>query len=217
MRSVVRCTVAVMAALTLAAPAAAQARGVQVTPLIGYLWGGGYSTDAFDVIPAGKLEVDASLAYGVELGFMPRYGTVVELTYLRQDTDIRFQPSGGGSQSASTGFATNYIHIGGRAELGNNPRVKPFIGGGLGLTVFDVKEPGFGTSTDFSLSIHGGVKAMFGQDQRFGALARVRGWFSFVPSGDIYAWCNVWGYCYASEGTTTVSQGEVSAGLVIAF
>ncbi len=200
-----------------AVPAAAQARGVQLTPLIGYMWGGGYSTDAYNNVPAGEFDVASSLAYGAELGFNPSYGTVVELTYLRQDTDVTFRERGGGFVSDAVGFATNYIHIGGRYELGRNPRVKPFIGGGMGVTVFDLKEPGYGTHTDFSLSLHGGVKAMFGQDQRFGALARVRGWFSFVPNGDLYAWCSVWGYCYATEGTTTVSQGEVSAGLVIAF
>lgn len=200
----------------IAAPAVAQSRGILFTPIAGYMWGGGYSTDAFDTAPAGEFDVKSSFAWGAELGFAPRPGSVVELTYLRQDTDLTFRPVGQ-AERGPWGFATNYIHIGGRYELGRNPRVKPFIGGGLGLTVFDPKVENVGTHTDFSLSVHGGVRAMFGQDQRFGVLGRVRGWFSFVPNGDLYGWCSVWGYCYATEGTTTVSQGEVSGGVVIAF
>lgn len=183
----------------------------EIVPLAGYVWGGSYNMDF------GDLHVDDSFGYGIMLNFLAARGTALELTYLRQDTQLRFDPTGpGGTGNLSADFATNYIHLGGRQEFGHNPKIRPFIDGSFGLTVFDIKESGIGTSTDFSLAIGGGFESMFGKEQRFGLRGHIRGWFSFVPSDDYFYWCTWYG-CGASQGSETVSQGEVSGGLVIRF
>ena len=46
--------------------------------------------------------------------------------------------------------------------------------------------------------------------------AIVRGWFSFVPTDDYFYWCDFYG-CGVSQGSVTLSQGEVTGGLVIKF
>ena len=51
---------------------------------------------------------------------------------------------------------------------------------------------------------------------RVGLRAHVKGWFSFVPSDDYFYWCSYYG-CGVSQGSETVSQGEVSGGLIIKF
>jgi hypothetical protein len=196
-------------------PAHGQYREVEFTPTVGYIWGGGFNTQANVAAPAGRLEVADALGYGAEVGFSPNGRSWFELTYMRQDSDLTFRPNNGGA-STSAGFATNYIHVGGRQEFGVSPRIHPFIGGGLGLTVYDVKEQGFGTNTQFSMSLAGGARMSLGKSDKVGLRLNLRGWFSFVPSGTYGTWCGFYG-CFVTEGTASVTQGEVSGGLVFKF
>ncbi|HSR90696.1 MAG TPA: hypothetical protein VLK88_05285, partial [Gemmatimonadales bacterium] len=162
---------AVLGASTLQAQSGKYAR-FEIVPLAGYVWGGSYHLDASTgtvIRPSGDLKVNDSFSYGVQLDFLAARGTALELTYLRQDSHLVFDPSGSaGPGPNSASWATNYIHLGGRQEFGNNPKIKPFINGSFGATVFDVKESGIGTSTNFSLSIGGGFISMLGKNQRFG-------------------------------------------------
>jgi hypothetical protein len=221
-RLLVRTAVAATAfALASAAPASAQlpTSSIEITPLVGYVFGGGFNTDGFSGVPDGKLTLESNVGYGVEVGFTPNGSTWFELTYLRQSTDITFKPQGGGacaSGNCSAGFATNYIHGGARFEFGQK-KIHPFLGFGLGVTIFDPSTSGLSTETDFSISAEGGVRYMFGKAQRFGLRGTFRGWFTFVPNGSYSGWCTIYGYCYAAENSSTVTQGEISGGLVITF
>ncbi len=186
----------------------------EVTPMVGYMWGGSLDTDAFATVPAGELRLGSSVGYGLELGYSPNGAGWVELTYMRQSTEVTFQPRGSSNETVLGDFATNYIHLGGRYEFGK--KVRPFVGAGAGIVVYDPKGD-YGTNTQFSMSVEGGVKAMFGKAQRIGVRGTVRGWFGWVPNGTYGAWCDYWGFCYVTEGTATVSQGEVSGGIVFQF
>jgi hypothetical protein len=222
-RSIVR---VLALAVLLAAPAAAHAQGArstgsfggpyfQVTPFVGHVWGGAFPTDNLSGFPAGRLRAAAGIGWGLELGWSPGGASWLTGTYMRQDTEVEFIPSGSSTGIASEEFAFNYIHVGGRQLFGRG-RVQPYIGGGLGLVVYDPKEQS-GTNTQFSMSLEGGAQAMFGTAERVGLRAHLRGWWGFVPNGSIVVWCNIWGFCAAGEGTSTVGQGEVSLGAVIRF
>jgi len=217
---------AVLAAAS-TAPAAAQipTSAFEITPLAGYLWGGGFQTPANGVFPAGKISIQPSFAWGAEVGYTPSGSTWFELTYLHQSSDANFERTDGAGcpvASCTASFSTNYIHAGARWEFGQR-NIRPFIGGGLGVTIFD---PGataagadLGSSTDFSISGEVGFIYMIGKkaaDQRFGLRGTFRGWWSFVPSGQYAAWCGYYG-CYAVEESATVAQGELTGGLVIRF
>ena len=106
-------------------------------------------------------------------------------------------------------FPTNYIHAGGRWEFGQKAKIHPFLGAGLGVTIFDLGAPGVGSNTDFSISGQAGVRYMFGKAQRVGLRGTFRGWWSFVPNGQVAAWCGWYG-CFAQEASSTVAQGEIS-------
>ena len=223
-------TAAVAAVLVAAstAPAAAQipTSSFEITPLAGYLWGGGFQTPANGGIEAGKISLEPSVAWGAEVGYTPNGSTWFELTYLHQSTDATFKQLDGGCPllggTCTAPFSTNYIHAGARWEFARK-NIKPFIGGGLGVTIFDPAATSngvdLGSSTDFSISGEVGARYMFGkkvEDQRFGLRLTFRGWWSFVPSGQYAAWCGYYG-CYAVEESATVAQGELSGGLVITF
>jgi Outer membrane protein beta-barrel domain len=219
-------TVAAASLLTAAsaAPAAAQipTTAFEITPLIGYVWGGAFPTAGITAnnVPAGRLVQQSGLGWGVEVGYTPNGSSWFELTYLRQDSDINWVAQGGGNvcpfASCASTLAVNYIHAGGRWEFGHKAKVHPFLGAGLGVTIFDLGAPGIGSSTDFSISGQAGVRYMFGKAQRVGLRGTFRGWWSFVPNGQVAAWCGWYG-CFAQQASSTVAQGEISGGLVIQF
>jgi hypothetical protein len=208
-----------MLAAASAAPAAAQipTTAFEITPLIGYVWGGAFPTAGISNVPNGRLVQESGLGWGVEAGYTPNGSSWFELTYLRQSSTTNFRPTTGTCDLTvcSSSLAVNYIHAGGRWEFGH-AKIHPFIGGGLGITVFDIGSPGISSSTDFSISGQIGARYMFGKEQRFGLRGTFRGWWSFVPNGQVAAWCNVWG-CFAAQGSSTVAQGEISGGVVIQF
>ena len=192
---------AAAAALLLAMPAMAHAQGArttgtfggpyfQVTPFLGYVWGGGFPTSGISGVPDGSIRADDSMGWG-------------------------FYPTGTNTASQKQDFAINYIHVGGR-QLFGHAKVQPYIGGGLGLVVYDPKEQ-VGTNTQFSMSLEGGAQYMFGRAEKVGLRAHLRGGWGFVPNGQVVIWCDWWGFCAAGQGTSTVGQGEVSIGTVIRF
>ena len=191
----------------------------EITPMVAYVFGGGFPTDGLDNIPPGKLSLRSGIGYGAELGWTPNGRLWFEATYLRQTTDITFVPDPGFTAPLTqSGFASNYIHGGVRYEFGQK-NAHPFLGLGLGATIFDPTKDGIGSSTNFSLSAEGGVRMMIGKGarQRFGVRATFRGWFTFVPNGTYQAWCDYYYGCFTTEGTSTVTQGEGSLGLVFTF
>src|SRR5215208_6553496 len=192
--SVVR-SVGVGFALWLAAsPVQAQLEEVsekrfEFTPYAGYQWGGAFETDALSTVaPAGELRLNDSFVYGGVLSFLYGMRGAVELTYLRQDTDISFDPVLGTATQLGS-FAVNYIQIGGRQ--------------------------GFGTATRFSWSFGGGAIYMF-PSQKIGLRTDLKMWVTPVPSGEYGTWCDFYG-CFVAEGTAWVTQGQVTGGLVFAF
>ena len=222
-RSIVRVVALVV---LLVAPLVAHAQGArstgsfggpyfQITPFVGHVWGGAFPTGGLSGVPDGRIRAAADLGWGVELGWSPGGSTWLMGTYLRQDTEAQFIPTGSSTGTVSQGLAINYIHVGGRQMFGH-AKVQPYIGGGLGLVVYDPKEQ-VGTNTQFSMSLEGGAQYMFGQAEKFGLRAQIRGWWGFVPNGTTVMWCDWWGFCGAAQGTSTVGQGEVSLGTVIRF
>jgi hypothetical protein len=204
-----------------ASPVAAQLTEVQqyrfeFTPYAGYQWGGSFETDAFSSVPAGELQLGDSFSWGGIFSFLVYGNSAVELTYLRQDTDISFRRNTGGTTDEG-GFAVNYIQIGGRQEfgLGGTSGIRPFIGGSLGIGIMDPKNENIGSDTRFSWSLGGGFIKMF-SSQRVGIRTDIKLWITPVSSGDYAVWCDFYG-CFAAEGTAWVTQGQASGGLVFRF
>jgi hypothetical protein len=187
----------------------------ELTAFGGYQWGGAFETFANGAVPPGELQISDAFGWGAILGFVADPQTVVELTYLRQDADISFNPNVG-TERALGGFAVNYVQLGGRYDFIHPGHFTPFINLSLGIGIFDPKTEGIGSDTRFSWSVGTGAKYMFGEAQRLGLRLDGRLWVTPVPSGDYGVWCDFYG-CFAAEGTAWVTQGTVSGGLTVAF
>jgi hypothetical protein len=227
-----RSLIAALALVTLATvPAAAQRGKFEIVPEVGYTFGGGFDLDGgvYNGVayPGGKIELDASPSYGATLGFEGKRGTYFTVSYVYQGTEIGVNwdgnpPSIGGIDPNAKGDITLHkVLFGGRQEFykSSEQKLRPYIGGGLGFVVAD---PNFSdydaeSQTRFLLSLNGGVRYMFGEEKRFGLQADMKGTWFWVPSGDVYVWCDYWYGCSAYEGSATIAQGTASIGAVIKF
>jgi len=194
--------------LALPASGWAQNRG-DVSAIVGYQWGGGINTSQ------GRIALDPSVNYGLEIDIVARPGAEIVLLYNRQDTEARLTNRGVGLPDTTlAGVAMNYFQIGGTAAPYRQGPAQPFFAGTLGLTWIDPKTPNVGSLWYFGGSLGGGLK--FVPSPRIGLRAQLRWWFTFVPSGSSW-WCGLPGGCWATTTFELISQGEVSGGVVIRF
>jgi hypothetical protein len=184
---------------------------IEITPFASYHWGGSIGTQSFSNISAGKLQEQASYSWGAILSFAASYRSAVELFYIRQDTDIDFNPNTGQTRNVS-GFANNYIQISGRQDFPSGGAASPFVSVSMGVNVLDPKGD-LGSSTRWSWSLGGGVRFV-PPDKKVGVRFDARWLVTPVPSGTYGTWCDLWG-CFAVEGTSWVGQGQLSLGLII--
>jgi opacity protein-like surface antigen len=188
----------------------------EFTPIAGYQWGGSFDTDALSTaVPAGELQLKDSFAWGGILSFLYGMRGAVEISYVRQDTDISFNPFAGAGETDLGGFAINYIQIGGRQGFGTGTALQPFITVNLGIGIFDPKAESIGSETRFSWGFGGGAIYMF-SNQRIGLRSDIKMAITPVPSGEYGTWCDFYG-CFVAEGTAWVTQGQLTGGLVFAF
>ena len=211
-----------------ASSASAQYRKFEIIPEVGYTWGGGRSFDAQTVkaglIPGGKFVLDNSMAYGATFSMESWSGSFFTLTYVRQDSNLGIKWNTTPSAVVvpnpykKGGFATNQFIIGGRREFAPDAaQLRPYLGAGFG---FNVLSPNFGnasSSTDFLLSLNGGLKYMFGTEKRYGLMADFRAAWTYVPSGDWTVYCDYWYGCNTFQTSVAVAQTTLKGGLVIKF
>lgn len=131
---------------------AAQAGNIEVTPILGYTFGGGLENTR----TGDSLDLAEGESFGIVLGLhdKSRAGSVYELFYSHQETYIK----GDGTTFSSDprlALAIDYFHLGGTYGK-EGEQFNPFVSGGLGVTHMS---PERGDSeTRFSLSLGGGLK-----------------------------------------------------------
>lgn len=172
-----------------------------VSPFIGYRVGGDFRVN--DTGQRISLADHASFALAVDA--RADEGSQYELFYSRQSTDLR----GDGTLLGS--IVVEYLHIGGTVDLVDDSRIKPYVGGGLGVTRLS---PGLAPGSDdtrFSASLSLGLRApltqhlalrfetrgyftplntdtaVFCRSDQGGALCRIRARGSSFFQGDFFA------------------------------
>jgi hypothetical protein len=188
----------------------------EITGFGGYQWGGSFDTDALSNIDAGKLSENSSFSWGGILSFITGSHSAVELYYLRQDTNVDFNPNGSAVATRTVGdFANNYIQLGFRQDLPVEAGFRPFISGSAGVNILEPKNGNLDSSTRFAWSLGGGARYMM-PNNRIGLRTDLKWMVTPVPSGSYATWCDYWG-CFAAEGTSWLHQGHFSGGLILAF
>ena len=160
--------------LLLLLPAAARAEGrIEITPFAGFTFGGNFE----DNTTGASLKVGESGSLGLILGYRDTPETHYELFYSFQRTDLRGSGTFGGNPLFDLDI--HYLHLGGTYEFPGERTLLPFLSGGLGVTFLVPTGEGLDSSTNFSLSLGGGVKVPV--TGRVGLRFEGRGYMTILP------------------------------------
>jgi hypothetical protein len=187
-------------------PAAARADlGIEITPFAGFRFGGNFTDNTTGL----DLDVDEVVSFGLILGIPATHETDYELFYSFQKTKL--QGKGLFAGEPLFDLDIHYLHIGGTYLLPGK-RVRPFVGGGLGLTYFSPDGPGLDSKVYFSLSLGGGAKIPI--SKRVGLRIEARGFLTILPgTTDIFCVSSGGAACDVRVKGDVFGQIELLAGI----
>ncbi len=160
---------------------------------------------------SGNLDLTDNPNYGGGIGIRLRPQQMIELTFNRTDTDLRFRPFGVG-QTQLTPIAVTNFYIGGFNEVHKN-NIRPFFGFGLGATWFAPKDGSLPDDWRFSFMLGGGAKIMFGEKQRIGLRLQANLLTTFLSSS-WGGYCGTGG-CGLGLFGTGIAELNFTAGLTV--
>ena len=203
------------ASLLLLAPATARTQTVEITPVVGYRFGGSF-TAGIGTGPQGDFasyEIDDAASFGAHLGFRVSRDGEIEVLYARQNTRV----STGGLFMGTPVFdlALESWQAGGNYLFAEeDARVRPYIGMGLGVTRLLPGPADLSEETRFSASFAAGAKIWLGR--HVGLRVEGRGFFTFL-GGSHQSFCQTGQGCQVHAEGSEISQGDATAGLVLRF
>jgi len=192
-----------MLAVALLLGGEARAQSVQITPFVGYAFGGSVRDTVLDE----SRSFDAALDYGGTLNFAISESWRFELLYSRQETKI----SGNGLSPSFDVTIERYL-AGFQEEKGEG-NIRYFGTFWLGATRFVPGLAGYDAETRFGGGVGLGVKTF--PVKNVGLRFEARGFYTLVK-GEGGAFCSN-GACLFAFSGTGLWQGDVSAGLILAF
>ncbi len=193
------------------APSFGQER-FEIQPFVGFKYGGSIPVQQNDLNLA-KISIDTSVNAGVSFTFNATENLGLEFLWNRQPTKATGVLSGGGKYPEKININLDQFH--GNLLINFNEEdapLRPFLLFGLGAT----RGSGQGSSeTKFSFGLGGGIKYFFTKNMGVRLQARYAPTYLYSTAGGL--WCNWWGYCWVLSNDKFLSQGDVTAGLVIRF
>lgn len=196
-----------VAASLLCWPGTSQAQTVEVTPSVGYRFGG----DFFERVTGQPVDLDGARTVGGVVNVKFKHpGLFAEGLFTHQDA--RFTVPGGlFTPPRDWRITVDHYQGGGLQEFGNSRRMRPFLTGLLGLTRYAAEGD---NEIRFAVAAGGGVKLM--PLRRVGIRLDGRVFATFADVDGRALACTV-GVCLFVLNTDMVWQTEFSAGLVVAF
>ncbi len=197
-----------VAAWLLCWPATSEAQTVEVSPFVGYRFGG----DFFEIISGQPVDLDGTEAFGgiVDVRF-DSFGLFAEALYTHQEAQFR-TAAGIFVPSAAWRITVDHYMGGGTQEFRLDRRVRPFVTGLLGLTRYAAEGD---HEIRFAVSVGGGVKLM--PASRIGLRLDGRVFTTFADLDGQAGACTGLGGCLVAVDADVVWQAEFSVGLVVAI
>ena len=186
--------------LVLAAAARAEAQQIEITPFVGYQFGG--ELEEIDDEPITR-KLDQSPTWGLMLDVGITYLDQLEFYYSSQGTDLNR-----GVEQA-VGVTIDHFQIGAIHQYAPSRPINPYIGISLGASKFVV---GGDSDTRFSGSLSGGVKMVVSDHLGFRFDARVFG----ISTGTNPITCSD-EFCIGYPDTSIIWQYTINAGVMIHF
>jgi len=198
-------------------PSSAPGQDIEITPMAGYRFGGTlYSlTPVNSGAPIAALEVGDGAAFGVHVGYRIREYQI-EALYARQETNLL--TPGLFTSTPVMDLALETWQAGGNYLFGgDNAKVVPFIGFGLGFTRLLPKAHNLSDETRFSASFAGGAKLWLGA--HVGIRVEGRYFLTVFDNNNDFnnGPCNPNSGCDGRGFNRYLSQGEARGGLILRF
>jgi hypothetical protein len=187
-------------------PATASAQTVEISPVGGYRFGGGF----FERVTQQEVDLDGAPSVGVVVNVLLYDGLFVEALVTHQEASVTVPQSVFGP-ATRWGITVDHYEAGGLQEFFDRRRTRPFLTGLLGLTRYAADGD---NEIRFTVAAGGGVKLM--PVPRFGIRLDGRVFATFVEAEGRAIACSP-GICLAAFEADIVLQAEFTVGLVVAF
>ena len=186
---------------------AKQPLNVEITPLIGYRFGGDFNTSTDAV--HNRIELSEEISYALLTAWS--FDRKRQGEFLVSHYDTNFSSSDDFSAS-NTGLGITYAHLGGNVPISEGI-VPLFVSGGFGLSHFNPEESKLNSETRFSINVGLGSKIFLTENISFRLDSRIYGTFF---NSDSAIFCDV-DTCAVYISSDMWFQSEVSAGLTFSF
>lgn len=166
----------------------------------------------------GRLRIPGSFNWSASLSYGWRSDNRFTVTYVNQPSELRLNSYGPFEGLVGdrrlTDLTVHYILAGSIQEFPTDGPVQPFVGGQLGLVVFDPRSARFGSETRMAASLTGGFR---------GNLTGPLGWkvqtMLLMPilwtEGGLF--CGPGGCSIGLAGGSAILQMNANAGLTVSF
>lgn len=187
-------------------PAIAAAQTVEIAPVGGYRFGGGF----FERVTQQEIDLDGAPSVGVVVNVALHEGLFVEALVTHQEAGFTVPRSAFGPATRWR-IDVDHYQAGGLQEFFGRRRTRPFLTGLLGLTRYAADGD---NEIRFTASAGGGVKLM--PVPRVGIRLDGRVFATFVDAEGRAIACSP-GICLFAFDADIVLQAEFTVGLVVAF
>ena len=184
---------------------AAYANNIEITPLLGYRFGGDFETieDARDIKLSDKASLGALIAWPFD---SQRQGELLLSHYESEFDDANIL------STDSTDIGVSYLHLGGNVQL--HQGVVPFwLSDGIGLTHFSPDGDEYDSETKFSANLGLNSRFPLGENISLRLGARIYG---TLFNSDTKLFCNT-DTCALTISSELWVQSELNAGITFKF
>ena len=201
--------VVALIAIAMAPDAVADER-FELTPFIGYRFGGDFDNIRDPDGQIRSVDVGDSETYGLIFDINIGENAQIELSWSHQDTDLTAKLFDGSKEDLADA-TIDFWHVGGNLLFGDS------LDDGRGFLSFSIggthlSPEGFSSETQFSFGFGGGVKFYF--NDTVGVRLQGKLLSTYINSSTSW-WC-AYG-CYTVSHGNYLLQAEVDAGLIVRF
>lgn len=186
---------------------AKETNNFEITPMVGYRFGGDFNTSQDKV--HNKIELQEEASYSLLTAWTYDRNRQAEFLISHYSTDF--------SESAdfpisNTALSITYAHLGGNVPISDGP-VPFYVSGGLGLAHFSPSDDQLGTETKFSMNVGLASKIDITEHIGFRVEGRIYGTFF---NSDSAVFCDA-NNCSVYVSSEMWFQSEVNAGITFSF
>ncbi len=189
---------------------------IEFTPFAGFAFGGSFSGGTYgsteQPITARDLRIKEGFTWGGIINIPISRQAQFEMSYAKQSTTLDFKiPAESDLPLLDIGM--NYWQFGFTYQQPKEKLV-PFASLTGGVNYITTKDPDFSNTTRFAGGLSLGLKWF--PKQQVGVRGQIRGLGTYLGSSS-QIFCDPAGFCYNYPNSLWIWQGELSAGLILAF